>query len=36
VNKIYAHFLDDAPRSAKAALDRALEPVEDRTETGSE
>lgn len=27
VTRVYAHFLDDAPRTAKAALDRALGPV---------
>jgi integrase len=27
VGRVYAHFLDDAPRTAKAALDRALAPV---------
>jgi integrase len=28
VTRVYAHFLDDAPRTAKAALDRALGPIE--------
>jgi integrase len=29
VLKVYTHFLEDAPRTAKAALDRALAPVVD-------
>jgi integrase len=36
VTKVYAHFLDDAPRTAKAALDGALAPVEQPTAAASE
>jgi integrase len=34
VTRVYAHFLDDAPRTAKTALDRALQPVADGSAAG--
>ena len=35
VSRVYAHFLDDAPRTAKAALDRALGPLPSTTAAGN-
>ena len=35
VTRVYAHFLDDAPRTAKAALDRALGPLPSTTAAGN-